>query len=603
MKKLSSPPVVSNHLQRNLLIIITVLILSSVLLVSSISHLRFVSDYREQSSENMQQLAEQISLNIDAYIDELSRLCLSPYYDKTVMQLLDTTTSTRQEALDKKREIEGYLGQVMTTPRKDILRVYVFSDTIYSCTRTSHRDSVSDYQTEQWYLDALNSPEYIILPPHTEASLTYFSVAKQICSLQNNDKIVGVIRVDANYNGIQSVCDRINIHSDSALLIMDDAGNVIYSHSKLPDSLSFQDIQKAATENDFSIVHLARQTYTLHSQTIQSTGWKVIFVNSYSEIAKKSRETLLFNLALAFCLVAIGTLISTYFVKKHLKPLYQTVHLMELVQQGNLDVRANAEGTSEIAYLNRTFNHMLEQIQEMMVQESLLTKQIYEAKYLQKEAQFDSLYRQIQPHFLFNTLNTISLLIKCSRNKEAISSIEQLAALLRGLIHTDKEITLQTELKITESYLHLQKLRHESLTFEIHAAEADADYRIPALTIQPLIENALIHGCNPNTVHIHIAVQMYHEGNYFIISVSDNGVGMDPEKLSELQDRLNHCDQPEPAAQTAVPLSKGIGLVNIQKRIHLKFGQDYGLKLLSSEGLGTTILVFLPGGDTECLLH
>lgn len=598
MKKTDIPPAVSNHLQRNLLIIITILILSSVLLVSSISHLRFVSDYREQSAENMQQLAEQISLNIDAYIDELSRLCLSPYYDKTVMQLLDTTTTTQQEALDKTREIEGYLRQVMTTPRKDILRVYVFSDTIYSCTRTSHRNSATEYASEQWYLDALASDKYIIMPPHTEnngsSSLTYFSVAKQICSLQDNDKIVGVIRVDANYSGIKSVCDRINVHPDGALLIMDGSGNVIYSNSKLPDTISFSDIQNAVSENNFSDIRFDTKTYTINSQTIQSTGWDVIFVNSQSEITKKAQNTLLFNMALAICMILIGISISTFYVKKHLKPLYQTVHLMELVQKGNLNVRADEEGSSEIAYLNRTFNHMLEQIQDMMLQEAQLTKQIYEAKYLQKEAQFDSLYRQIQPHFLFNTLNTISLLIKCSRNKEAISSIEQLATLLRGLIHTDKEITLQTELKITESYLNLQKLRHEALTFEIHTDEADADYRIPALTIQPLIENALIHGCDPNTDNVHIAIHMYHETDNFIISVSDNGIGMEPDKLSVLQDQLSNCEQ----AEDSLTLSKGIGLVNIQKRIHLKFGPDYGLKILSSEGLGTTILVFLPGGDT-----
>ena len=129
---------------------------------------------------------------------------------------------------------------------------------------------------------------------------------------------------------------------------------------------------------------------------------------------------------------------------------------MNQVQAGNLDVRASTQATDEIAYLNSAFNRMLEQIQDMLLQETRLSKQVYEAKYLQKQAQFDALYHQIQPHFLFNTLNTISLLIKCGRNADAISGIDQLAVLLRGMANANREIDLKSELKITESYLHLQ---------------------------------------------------------------------------------------------------------------------------------------------------
>ena len=118
---------------------------------------------------------------------------------------------------------------------------------------------------------------------------------------------------------------------------------------------------------------------------------------------------------MAVGMAALGVAISIFFVRRQLRPLYQTVNLMEEVEAGNLTVRASTDCTDEIASLNSAFNHMLEQIQEMMDQEKQLTKQVYEAKYLQKEAQFESLHRQIQPHFLFNTLNTINLLIKCGR--------------------------------------------------------------------------------------------------------------------------------------------------------------------------------------------
>ena len=111
----------ANNIQRRLLLIISLFIISSIIMVSFLSHLRFVSDYTNQSAKDIQQVVEQVALNVDTYIDELSRLCLSPYYNSSVMNHLDAKPSNSQEALDKRREVEDYLRQVMITPREDIL--------------------------------------------------------------------------------------------------------------------------------------------------------------------------------------------------------------------------------------------------------------------------------------------------------------------------------------------------------------------------------------------------------------------------------------------------------------------------------------------------
>lgn len=111
----------ANNIQRRLLLIISMFIFSSIILVSLFSHLRFVADYTDQSAKDIQQVVEQVALNVDTYIDELARLCLSPYYNSSVMNYLDTRSSSSQEALDKRRSIEDYLRQVMITPREDIL--------------------------------------------------------------------------------------------------------------------------------------------------------------------------------------------------------------------------------------------------------------------------------------------------------------------------------------------------------------------------------------------------------------------------------------------------------------------------------------------------
>lgn len=590
----------ANNIQRRLLLLISLFIFSSIILVSFLSHLRFVSDYTNQSAKDIQQIVEQVALNVDTYIDEVARLCLSPYYNANVMNRLDSQPSNAQETLEKRREIEDYLRQVMITPREDIFRVYILSDSVYSSSRGGHIGLSADYESEEWYQAAQNTDDYIFLPAHSESSSSssnlVISVIKRLCSLQNNQKTVGVIRVDANYNGIKAVCDRINVNEGGALFIMDSNWNPVYQNSALPAAITGEELRSAASTSGYSTQKLSGTTYIVNVEIIPSTNWRVIAVNAKNQVIKGANATLAFNMLLAVGMAALGVAVSIFFVRKQLRPLYQTVNLMEEVEDGNLNVRASTECTDEIASLNSAFNHMLEQIQEMMVQEKQLTMQVYEAKYLQKEAQFESLHRQIQPHFLFNTLNTINLLIKCGRYKDATQGIEQLATLLRGVINAGREITLEAELKIADSYLRLQKLRHDNLTYQINASDIDLSYTLPALTIQPIIENALVHGCEKAEGETHILVDLQYCNNALVIAVKDNGAGMPVLTLQQLQTRLDNCE----LEKNTDYQHSGIGLVNIQKRIRFQFGSPYGITLSSEEGSGTTVTLNIPRSKKSC---
>ena len=265
----------ANNIQRRLLLIISLFIISSIIMVSFLSHLRFVSDYTNQSAKDIQQVVEQVALNVDTYIDELSRLCLSPYYNSSVMNHLDAKPSNSQEALDKRREVEDYLRQVMITPREDILRVYILSDSIYSSSKSGHSGLNSNYKSEEWYQTAQNTDDYIFLPAHFEktgsSANLVISIAKRLCSLQNNQKTVGVIRVDANYNGIKAVCDRISVGNGGALFIMDSNWNPVYTNSALPASITFEEIQKAADTKGYSIRELDGVKYIINVESIPST--------------------------------------------------------------------------------------------------------------------------------------------------------------------------------------------------------------------------------------------------------------------------------------------------------------------------------------------
>jgi two-component system sensor histidine kinase YesM len=583
------------HLKNRLLAVISLLIFGSVVLVSTVGFVRYSDDLLRQTATQTQQLIEQIALNTGNYINDLSRLCMSPYYSERIMGLLASAPTDPAETLDKRRAIENYLREVMTIPRKDILRVYILTDEIYYSTRTAHPiDLSADYQKESWYQSALDTASTVFLPAHVEINngytLTVFSMVQRLRSLSDSSRTLGVIRVDANYSGIRDVLDDVQLLPKSGLFIIDSANSVIYQHSTLPGDLSLTDVfLTAKTGESPTRLHLGTETYIINCQPVKDTDWTIIAVNAQSSLMKDVASARQFTVMLAFVCALVGLLVTILFVRSFIKPINSTVAVMRTAQDGDLSVRASEHRAEEIDYLNRSFNELLLRISEMIERDAELTREKYEAEYLQKIAQYDALYNQIRPHFLFNTLSTVSLLVKSGRYPDAIASIDELSILLRGMVNTDRDITITAELKIAECYLSLQERRHDELTYQIELDPALADCRIPALTVQPIVENALIHGCEPRIGSSHISISVQAEGGDAVISVSDNGIGMEQSQLDALNQAILDRAQSPMQAET-----RSVGLVNIAQRLKLKFGARTQITISSMRDVGTSVTIRIP---------
>ena len=581
--------------KQKLLLMISVLILISVSAATILSDRSYRNDLIAQSTQSTRQLLEQLSINLDTYIDELFRLCLSPYYNKRVMEQLESTPTTAAEKLNKQRIIEDYLAEVMTLPRSDILRASIFSNGVYSSSKTRISAAMDGYSKEAWYQQALSSRTAVVLPAHHEGegrgSLEVFSVVQRINSMSNSANPVGVIRVDANYQGIKAVCDRAGIQAGGALFIWDDAGNQMYSNNQTEQAELAAALNAAhpfeSDVEDFSF-RLADKEYLVHSQRLRTTDWRIIDIHSMYVLTAAAESAR--NKALAFALLCavLGVAISIPLVKVFLRPMFHITQLMHTAQSGDLTVRAVSGGHDEFSYLADSFNTMLAQIQEQTARNDLLTRQIYEARYLEKEAQYTALCNQIQPHFLFNALNTIHLLIKTDQSEEAVQSIAMLATLLRGMVSAGREISLCAEMKLVESYLSLQQKRYRGLQYALPDVTEWETYLLPALTIQPIVENALVHGCEPKRGGAKIIVTLEETADALLLRVRDNGLGMEEEKERRLQEAL---------AQSTIDPEKqegGVGLVNIARRVKLRFGPEYGLHFETKMGQGTCVTLRLP---------
>lgn len=276
------------NLKTRLLAVISFLIFFSVFLVSTISTMRYSNALIEQTTDQVQQLLDQVAINTGNYIDELSRLCMAPYYSSHVMKLLESSPESNAEVLEKQRTIENYLREVMTIPRKDILRVNILSDRAYSSSRTGHVPSyLSNYREQDWFQNSISEEHAIFIPAYEESfgayKVTVFSMVLRLQSLSDSRNTLGVIRVDANYSGIKDVLDDVELPDQSALYIFDANGTLIYERNALQNPVEVETVFSEAYQNStpHSFV-TGRERYYLNTAQIKGTDWTVAEVNARS---------------------------------------------------------------------------------------------------------------------------------------------------------------------------------------------------------------------------------------------------------------------------------------------------------------------------------
>jgi two-component system sensor histidine kinase YesM len=591
------------NFKKKLIVIISALIIAIIILISVFNYVLYSRNFTKQTINQTQQIIEQISINVDTYLDELFRLNLAPYYDDEIMSELDKKYTTKEENLNKKRMIESFLASVMTLPRSEILRVYILTDdNLYSYTRTPYdMEDYDNYPDTDWYKQAIGSSTPVFVPIHSEKvfgdkPIQIFSIAQRIRSKEDNTKVLAVIKVDANYTGIKSICDQVQLQEKGSLFILDENKNIVYQNNKLEKKDIIDKINMASYHSDGDFTEtIDSEKYIINITSLKSTDLKVIAINSYNELNKAAKAIRNMTILLALLGMVLALSILFIFVQNFFKPLFNIVRLMKLVQNGDLTVQVKVKNNDEIGYLAKSFNRMIVHIKDILDKNTQLVKEIYESRYLQKEAQYNILCSQIKPHFLYNTLNTISLLIKCKNSEGAIQSIEKLSYFLRGIMNADKNITLSTEIELVDSYLGILKARYgDNLSYEISIAPDYTAYLIPALTLQPIVENAVIHGCEMKRGKSIIQIFSSSDDKYLYLHVKDNGIGIEEMKLDQLNYELSNVTSIEGPDPKNISITESIGLINVNKRIRLKYGDDYGIHIVSSAARGTHVILQLP---------
>ena len=282
-------------------------------------------------------------------------------------------------------------------------------------------------------------------------------------------------------------------------------------------------------------------------------------------------------------LIAIIISASVLFSKQMVYLIRKLQSSMKRLENGNYELIEETVGNDELGSLVKSYNHMVGKMEALL-------EEIYQAGVRQKNAQFLALRTQINPHFLFNTLNMIACTAKLEDAVDTEKMILSLGNLFRYNLKTrEQTVTLDRELKIVNDYMYLQKMRFGSrIKYRLSLETDAADVIIPSLSLQPLVENAVVHGLSKKETGGILHIRIWKKDRMLILSVADTGLGMSQER----------CEEVAAAMKEHRTAKIGIGLGNIYKRVHMMY-QKGDLRIYSREGKGTVIQLMIPQGEEK----
>jgi two-component system sensor histidine kinase YesM len=288
-------------------------------------------------------------------------------------------------------------------------------------------------------------------------------------------------------------------------------------------------------------------------------------------------------IALLILIFFILAMVVNLVIKGLLRKFYSTLSVVRKVQEGNMDIRVSELGQDEMGELGIQINKMLDRIQTLM-------KENIDREVLIKNTEIKALQNQINTHFIYNVLESVKMMAEIDEEYEISDAVTALGGLLRySMKWVSSDVTIRQELDYIRNYIQLMNLRYDfTIILSLNVPDIIYEQQVPKMSLQPIVENAIIHGIEETQEDATIYIKSFLQGDDYKIEITDSGSGMNEDQVELLRKKISG------EVQVHGGSGNGIGLKNVQDRIHMRFGKEYGLKLSSKEGLFTKVTLLLP---------
>lgn len=567
----------------------TIVAVAGMIVVGGALYLRFLNSTEEVVSKNNQSIIEQVNLNLDSYLRNMMKISDTIYY-RAIKK-----TDMAFENIKKEMDL------IYEANKDNLISITLFSEygEIIDSYPLQQLKSNIDPRDNEWFQNARNKKENLhFSTPHVQ-NLFYdpnykytwvVSLSRAVEITKSGKTSSGVLLVDMNFSGIEQICKNVEVSKNGYVYLIDTDGEIIYHPRQqliYSNLITENNYEAAKFEDGNHIENFEGDKRLVTVKTVGYTGWKLVAISPMSDVTAGYYEFRIFAIFIMIFAIFILISINMFVSSRIANPIRALEKAVKEFENGVVSLNIPKNGSYEIQHLAKAIKSMVNQMNLLM--ENIMIEQ--EAK---RKSELNALQAQINPHFLYNTLDSIIWMIENENYDGSIVMVTALARFFRISLSKGRNvITVRDELEHARNYLTIQNIRYKNkFSYSIQADEETLYLTSIKLIIQPLIENAIYHGMEYMSGEGDILVKSYKKNEDLYIDIIDNGLGM----LQEVADKLLTEE-----VNNQQRKGSGIGLKNVHERIKLYFGVEYGLEIYSEPDEGTIIRIHMPAIEFESI--
>jgi two-component system, sensor histidine kinase YesM len=529
-------------------------------------------------------IADFIYLNSD-FLEIISSVSFSNYYGDVYSSF---GSGDEMTTINELTTLNRLMDEFIINHHNNIVipTLYIYNKPQYNKFSFTNRIyDLSYIEDEEWYIRLPHRFNYKVIGSVRDNSGNYsLRVVKRLYSLRHMDvSYCGLLALDINVNELNSIFKNSTLTPGSKLIVVDGNNEIILGND---NSLTGKSLSETKFGNSFPPEFTNAEAFLINAsdmlvsvRNIEELGWKII---NYSPVRELKEELYQYKKVIVFIILfctVIGIIVSIRLSSNITYPIKLLVNSMYVTESGDFNTPIAYDRKDEFSVFVDKHNEMILRIKELIYK-------LYVSEIKEKDAELKSLQAQINPHFLYNTLDSINWMAMDHQAEDISRMVISLSDFFRYSLNRGKNIiSLRDEKKQIESYLTIQKIRYgDKLDYHLDFGKSVLDYVTVKLVIQPLVENSIVHGIEKVRRKGFIAISCLKDGKHIVLKVTDNGTGCDVEELNHKLSKNEECND-------------SIGIYNVNLRIRKVFGSGYGLTYERNVEGGVTATLTFPAID------